>query len=147
MPTCLAYGCSNTTGRVKNKRFYKIPDPKKERQHAVRSLHNMGNSKFSVSNFISSRNKVLCEDHFHINCIKRDLEFEMMGSSSGFPKRELVEGSIPTIFSHKVYDQINMDGTVVLNRPEPRKRTMAMEQTQVRSCYMLYIIKFNLIKM
>ena len=75
----------HNTGRVKNKRFYKIPDPKKERQRAVRWLHNMGNSKFSVSNFISSRNKVLCEDHFHINCIKRDLEFEMMGSSSGFP--------------------------------------------------------------
>ena len=45
MPTCLAYGCSNTTGRVKNKCFYKIPDPKKERQRAVRWLHNMGNSK------------------------------------------------------------------------------------------------------
>ena len=69
MPSCLAYRCSNTTGKVKDKHFYRFPDPNKEKLRAVRWLPNMGNSKYTINNFVASRNKVLCEDHFHPNCI------------------------------------------------------------------------------
>ena len=29
-------------------------------------------------------------------------------------KKELVEGAVPTIFAHQIFDPINMDGTKVL---------------------------------
>ena len=76
----------------------------------------MGNSKYTINHFVSSRNKVLYEDHFHPNCIARDLRFKLMAESSGIEKKELVPGAIRTIFSYKIYDQVNMDDTVVLKR-------------------------------
>ena len=66
----------NTTGRTtKVKSFFKIPEPKNatERNRAQQCLHNMG------------RNSVLCEDHFHKNCIniKRKLMYEHFNMQPG----------------------------------------------------------------
>ena len=120
MPSCLAFGCNNTSGRIKGKSFFKIPDPKKHRELCSRWLHNMGNSKWKINNFIPSKDRVLCSDHFNPSCFKRDLKAELCPLYQ--KKIALVEGAIPTIFTHRTYDQINLDGTTSLLR-KTLKRT------------------------
>ena len=68
-----------------------------------------------IKTFKFSRNSVLCEDHFHKDCIKRNLMYEHFNMKPG--KKELVEGAVPTVFANQIFDQINIDGTkVLLNR-------------------------------
>ena len=134
MPFCLAFGCSNASGRnVKNKGFFKIPDPKiqKYREQCKRWLHNMGNSEYDINNFVAKQYRVICSDHFHPDCFKRDLKRELCPDyKETRVKRELVDGAIPTLFKHRNYDQINMDGTKIMSRP-PSKRTLEMERANV----------------
>ena len=61
--------------------------------------------------FKFSRISVLYEDHFHKDCTKRNLMYEHFNMQPG--KRELVEGAVPTIFAHQIFDQINMDGNSI----------------------------------
>ena len=71
MPTSQSYKCTNTTGRAtKGKSFFKIPEPKNatERKRAQQWLHNMGMGQ-DIKTFQFSRNSVLCEDHFHKDCV------------------------------------------------------------------------------
>ena len=83
--------------------------------------------------FRFSRNSVLCEDHFHKDCVKRNLMYEHFNMQPG--KKELVEGTVPIIFSHQIFDQINMDGTkVLLTRhvsKNKRKREAEKDHQQV----------------
>ena len=134
MPFCLAFGCSNALGRnVKNKGFFKIPDPKiqKYREQCKRWLHNMGNLEYDINNFVAKQYRVICSDHFHPDCFKRDLKRELCPDyKETRVKRELVDGAIPTLFKHRNYDQINMDGTKIMSRP-PSKRTLEMERANV----------------
>ena len=78
MPFCLAFGCSNTSEKVKKKIFFTIPNPKNNRELCARLLHNMGNSKWNVNNFVASNNLRLCSDHFDAECFKHDLKFEVV---------------------------------------------------------------------
>ena len=79
MPSCLAFGCSNTSGRLQDKKnFFKIPDPKKNAVLCSRWLHNMGNSKWNVKNFEASNNRCVCSDHFHSDSFARDLVVELL---------------------------------------------------------------------
>ena len=56
----------------------------------------------------------------------------MMATKQNKPRRNLCSGAVPTIFKHKVYDEINMDGTLVVNRPSAsHKRTLQLERSQV----------------
>ena len=135
MPTGQAYKCTNTTGRTtKGKSFFEIPEPKNaiERERAQLWLHNMGMGQ-DIKAFKFSRNSVLCEDHFHKDCIKRNLMYEHFNMQPG--KKELVEGAVPTIFAHQIFDQINMDGTkVLLTRhvsENKRKQDTEKDQQQV----------------
>ena len=108
MPTCQAYKCTNTTGRTaKGKRLFKIPEPNNaaERKKAQQLLHNIGMGQ-DIKTFKFSRNPVLCEDHFHKDCIKRNLMYGHFNMEPG--KKELVERTVPTIFSRQIFDQINM---------------------------------------
>ena len=86
-----------------------------------------------IKTFKFSRNSVLCEDHFHKDCIKRNLMYEHFNMQPG--KKELVEGAVPTIFAHQIFDQINMDGTkVLLTRhvsENKRKRDVEKDHQQV----------------
>ena len=135
MPTCQAYKCMNTTGRTtKGKSFFKILEPKNEteRKRAQQWLHNMGMGQ-DIKTFKFSRNSVLCEDHFHKDCIKRNLMYEHFNMQPG--KKELVEGAVPTIFAHQIFDHINMDGTkLLLTRhvsENKRKRDAEKDHQQV----------------
>ena len=101
MPTCQACKCTNTTGKTtKRKSFFKIPEPRNatQRKWAQQWLHNMSIGQ-DIKTFKFSRNSVLCENHFHKDCRKIV---------------ELVEGVVPTIFAHQIFDPVNMDGTKVL---------------------------------
>ena len=106
MPSCAAFSCSNTTGRS-NKQVFVIPNPIKnsaEKARAAKWLHNMG-SIYNIKTFSSLSMKVLCEDHFHPDCFKIDLKAKLL---KGEDRKMLVDGAIPTIFSHNEFDQINM---------------------------------------
>ena len=122
---CNAYGCSNLTGKSKGKAFFKIPDPEINYDLCRRWLHNIGNAKLSIKNFKPKPHNVVCIDHFDPVCIQRDFRSEMVPS---FRKNiKIVPGAIPTIFQHKFYDQIDIDGTLSLNR-RPSKRVLEQER-------------------
>ena len=128
MPSCNARGCGNTSGRIKGKSFFKVPDPKKNRESCARWLHNMGNAKWNVNNFVLTSNRVVCSDHFHPLCFERDLKAELCPL---FKRRSnLVHGAIPTIFKHGIFDEINIDGTKSLF-VRPQKRSLELENTEV----------------
>ena len=135
MPTCQAYKCTNTTGRTtKGKSFFKIPESKNaiERKRAQQWLHNLGMEQ-DIKTLKFSRNSVLCEDHFHKDCIKTILMYEHFNMQPG--KKELVEGAVPTNFAHQIFDQINMGGTKVLLArhvsESKRKRDAGKDHQQV----------------
>ena len=141
MPSCAAYGCSNTTGKAKNKKFFMIPKPKgqHERLQAARWLHNIGTGH-TVKNFIFTKEKVVRQDHFHEDCfnqVKRRL-MESVDSSKKY--LELLPGAVPTIFTHHVYEEINMDGTSVLRRNSSVKRRTEHENQEVCGvCFHKYL--------
>ena len=113
MPSCQAYGCSQTTGKSgKGKSFFKVPEPKneKERARAEKWLSCIG-AGHEVRTFKFSKDKVLCEDHFHIDCIKKNMMNEVLKLPTKGTRKELVEGAIPSIFFYHTFEQINMDGT------------------------------------
>ena len=137
---CLAFGCNNATGNKNRtpepKTYFQIPDPKvqKYRDQCARWLHNMGNAKYNIKNFEARTHRVVCSDHFHPDCYKRDLRAELCPTMYDPNKRSLMDGAIPTIFKHQTYDQINMDGTKIMFRP-PSKRTLEMERADVSNSF------------
>ena len=138
MPSCQAFGCSNTSGKTKakiRKSYFMIPRPvnDSERERAGKWLHDMGTGH-TVCKFKFGKDKVLCSDHFHEDCIKEDLRAKYMGHK---PIVHLKEGAIPTIFGYRVYDEINMDGTTVLSRSTSTKRSQKREHRQVCSMCLL----------
>ena len=140
---CLAVGCTSFTGKknVEKKSFYRIPNPLNEYKRAARWMHNMANSSLDINNFVATKDKVVCSDHFHTDCFKRDLKYELMPTYK--QKRDLVSGAVPTIFKHKVYDAINIDGTFVVNRlSASHKRTLQLERSQVAT--LVYFTRYLL---
>ena len=134
MPMCLAADCTSFTGKknVDKKSFYRIPNPLNVYKRAARWIHNMANSSLDINKFVATNDKVVCSDHFHPDCFERDLKYELMPTKQNKPRRNLCSGAVPTIFKHKVYDEINMDGTLVVNRPSAsHKRTLQLERNQV----------------
>lgn len=131
MPSCLAYQCANTTGRTNEKKgFFIVPRPvnRTEKLRATRWLHNIGTG-LNINKFTFGKNSVVCEDHFHPLCIKDDIKARVMGLVP--KKKALVDGAVPTIFKHKVYEEINMDSTKVLKRNTSLKRKVEVERTDV----------------
>ena len=118
MAFCQAYGCSNKRGRTiregETLSFFKFPDPVKDVERAKRWLHNIGTG-FNISTFKFDKNKTVCSDHFHANCFEQNLVAEFLGYTPAKP-RKLKEGAIPTIFSYKTYDVINMNGEKVTTK-------------------------------
>lgn len=143
MPTCLAFGCSNTSVNGKNKSFFRFPDAKKNRTQCIRWLHNMGNAKWNINNFVPGDRR-LCSDHFHDDCFERDLKFELM-PHYGKSKKKLKPGAVPTIFVYKTYDQINIDGTTVSTKQSAsHKRKSTLHHEHVRNFKVkTHIISFD----
>lgn len=135
MPTCLAYGCSNASGRSGGKRFFMVPKPSNEteKSRASKWLHNMGTG-FTIQSFSFGRDKTLCADHFHEACFKEDLQAKLMGYK---PKKLLLPGAIPTIFKHKTFNQINIDSSTVVKRARS-KRQHDSERSEVLSLFVLF---------
>ena len=96
MPYCQAWDCQN-----------------KPEDHAGKNLHNCGLG-WTIVTFKWNRNKKVCSDHFHPKCYEEDMMAKMLG---GKPKVRLKAGAVPTIFSHKTYDTINMDGEMMPPQP------------------------------
>ena len=74
---CQAYKCTNTTWRTaKGKSFFKITEPKNatQRKKVQQGLHNMGMVQ-DIKTFKFCRNSVLCGNHVHKDCIKRNLMY------------------------------------------------------------------------
>ena len=117
MPTCIAYGCSNTAKKSDIKRgFFQVPfrKNKEEKKHAARWLHNIG------SGYVRTI--------FILTALKEISKAEMLNYRA---KMKLRPGAVPTIFKHRVFDQINMDGTVVSSRVGSAKRIKRLEDNTV----------------
>lgn len=116
MPTCLASGCPNTTGKTKVKKsYYRVPRPNSdfERERAYRWLLNLQISQ----KFDFTKDKVVCEDHFHIDSYMSHVHVPPSSQDLRPRKRLLKEGTLPTIFPDCVYDVINMNGTKASGDP------------------------------
>ena len=50
------------------KNFFKVPDPKNNRDSCSQWLHNIGNAKWNINNFEPKAHRVMCIDHFHVDC-------------------------------------------------------------------------------
>ena len=129
MVYCQAYGCTNRpeTDRIKNvkRNYFVIPNPIREQQRCERWLHNIGTGK-NVKTFKFNKNNVVCSDHFHPNCIQEDRMAKTLGYE---PKRAvLVPGAVPSIFDHKVFDVINMNGEEV---PLADRSSVVMQRNDI----------------
>lgn len=133
MPVCLAVGCLNKSGKNDTNHYFKIPDPKKDSELCSRWLHNIGNAKWNIRNFEAKPHRVVCGEHFHSDCFERDLMFELMPDQANWQRKMILRtGAIPTVFKHKVFDIINLDGnTVSLKLSASRKRSLSLERTEV----------------
>ena len=81
---------------AEGKCYFKIPDPKENREQCTCWLHNTGNSKHDIKNFVAANHCVVCSDHFHPMCFKRDLKSELCPLYDQKRAKNLVEGAIPT---------------------------------------------------
>ena len=64
MPSCQAYGCSNTTGRTKEKYYFRIPDPTKEKTRADNGYTTLAQDK--VLNHSISTSDTVDESPLHL---------------------------------------------------------------------------------
>ena len=134
MVCCVAFGCKNHQDRQtirdgKKISYFNIPNPEKERHRAQIWLKNIGTG-FTLKTFKFTKNKRVCSDHFHENCYEIDRN-AVLGYET--TKRRLKEGAVPTIFAHKVFEKINMNGeTVTIRPPKSLKRVQETAQKEVR---------------
>ncbi|PIK61348.1 hypothetical protein BSL78_01706 [Apostichopus japonicus] len=98
MPMFQAFGCSNKVSEQKDKKFFPIPNPEKDRARCGAWLHAIETDRHSLSSYKFSKHKVVCEDHFEKHCFMRDFEAEM-----GFrlPRKRLKPDAVPTVFVHR----------------------------------------------
>ena len=95
----------------------------------------MGNSRLNINTFVASNNRRICSDHFRAECFERDLKFELMPQYGGNAPK-LKPGAVPTIFGHKTYDQINIDGTTISTRQSASlKRSLSLHHKNVRKFF------------
>ena len=96
------------------------------------------NAKINVNTF---EDKVCCSDNFHKDCFKRNFRSELKLYHSKKLSTDLVDCAIATIFKHKVYDVINMDGTSMppLKESASRKPMLENERAHIINNIMLKI--------
>ena len=143
MPSCQAYGCSNTSGRTPGKlSYFRFPNSVHEKSQVERSLHNIGTGQ-TINTFKFGRDKVVCSDHFHRDCLEIDLRAQHLGYT---PKRtNLKPGAVPTIFKHKVYSLINMNGETGTERVTSCKRRQKKDHNDVSTrSFVLFFSMFKI---
>lgn len=138
MPHCIAYKCTNNQSRNPDKKhFFSLPNYKTNADEIQRAniwLHNVGTG-FTTKTFTPSRHKKVCSDHFHPSCIEEDKVAKLLGTTPGNVR--LKKGAIPTLFQHKNYQLINIDGEKALGTYKRSlntlKRREIKEQNEVSS--------------
>ena len=140
MPHCIALGCKNNQSRNPlKKHFFALPNYKLDSNEIRRAeiwLTNIGTG-FTTKTFEPTRHKKVCSDHFHTCCIEEDKAAKLLGTK---PRNvRLKEGAIPTLFEHKTYEIININGEKALGTYH-RTRSLTMlrrseekEQNEVSS--------------
>lgn len=112
MVHCLAFGCSDRPDTdVVKKSYFTFPCPNKEGSRLERWLHNIGTGIIPKNN-IKNNNTRVCSKHFRPDCFKENRMAKVLGYTP--ISKTLKPRSVPTIFDHKIYDIINMDGTVAV---------------------------------
>ena len=131
MVYCQAFGCKNKPERktAEKKHYFSFPHPEKEKQRCERWLHNIGTG-YTIQTFTFNSNKKVCSEHFNPECYEEDKMAKMLNYT---PKVRLKAGAIPTIFTHKVYNIINMNGDVASEKCSAAslKRLEEEEHSQV----------------
>lgn len=97
MPHCQAFGCSNHTGRDQ-KSFFRIPNPQTHLELCRKWLNALSVMKFDIRTFESSKDNVVCEDHFTEDCFEEDVKSKIMGTK---PRKILKDDAVPTVFSFR----------------------------------------------
>ena len=130
MPYCHAGNCNNRPENKDGKSFFQFPKPENELLRLETWLHSIGTGLTPIT-FEWNKNKKVWGDHFHKNCYESNEIAETLGYS---PIRlKLKPGALPTIFSHKMYDVINMNGEVMPPKASAAtlKRSKCTSNTEV----------------
>nr|XP_054774718.1 uncharacterized protein LOC129282885 [Lytechinus pictus] len=99
MPMCQAYGCSVRPGENNHKSAFSIPNPIRDRERCAQWLHNIGTDKFDIKTYKYNASRVVCEDHFELDCFREDVRAKIMGYT---PRKKMLKSdAIPTIFVHR----------------------------------------------
>ena len=111
MVRCKAWSCNNRPETDKVKRHYfTFPSEKDDKSRLERWISNIG-TNLMISQ-VKNPNSRVCSDHFHNDCFEENMMAKLLDYVP--TKKKLKPGAVPTIFAHKTFDIINMDGTVVL---------------------------------
>ena len=117
MVYCAAYNCTNRPEKDKKngqvRHYFVFPRPdKNEKERCKQWLHNIGTG-IPITAFIWNKNKTVCSDHFHPSCLVENWMAKILPDFQPHTKKLTTKpGAIPTIFSHKVYDVINISGEI-----------------------------------
>lgn len=66
--TCQAYGCSTRPSNGKS--LHSFPDPVKKKELCQTWIYNLN---LQEASFTSTKNKVVCEDHFETSCFEGNM--------------------------------------------------------------------------
>ena len=127
MPSCSAFGCSNNTSTPGIRSYHRFPNATKNLALLAAWIHNIGTG-FTVHTFRDNKYVRVCSEHFHPECFVEDKIQLLLGYK---PKAKLKDGAIPTLFKHKIYQRINIDGTVIGERVLSGKITQLQEHNMV----------------
>ena len=100
MPTIVFLsGCSNNT---RNTRFFKLQDPKKEKNTLFSLASQHPNAKRNIKIFIASKDTVVYSDyfhtdHFHTDSFEKDLMFDELLPQPRKERKKLKDASLNTI--------------------------------------------------
>ena len=116
MVYCAAYNCTNRPEKDKKdgqeRHYFVFPRPESEKLRCKQWLHNIGTG-ISITAFKWNYNKTVCSDHFHPSCLTENSMAKVIpGYQPCVWKLTTKPGAIPTIFSHKVYRVININGEI-----------------------------------
>lgn len=97
MPHCSAFNCHNQSRNNNNISFHALPSDENTKKAWIQKIGR------DVSNLPKEKNIFLCSDHFSEECFDKshDMRMKLAPPTKKKISRMLVQGSIPTIFSHK----------------------------------------------
>ena len=126
MPYCQALNCKNRYENKDGKSFFRFPRPDKEFERLKMWLDSIGTG-LTPTTFKWNKNKTICSDHFHVDCI----EIDQVARTLGIPEKKatLKPDAVPTIFSYKIDDKDRE--AIPLKSPKSSKRKEKTTQAKV----------------